>query len=95
MGESRGTTHGEISIWKVSWNKGGLVSLIKFSAFLLLFPPLVSTFRLMGRADVADSRLKGANPGSWYCFLALPKPFLISGHDLKSEVPLSSSKYGM
>lgn len=95
MGESRGVRHGEISIWKVSWNKGGLVSLIKFSAFLLLLPPLVSTFRGLGRADVGDSRLKGANPRSWFCFLALPKPFLISGHDLKPEVPLSFSKYGM
>lgn len=95
MGESRGGRHGEISIWKVSWNKGGLVSLIKFSAFLLLLPPLVSTFRGLGRADVGDSRLKGANPRSWFCFLALPKPFLISGHDLKPEMPLSFSKYGM
>lgn len=57
MGESRGIRHGEISIWKVSWNKGGLVSLIKLSAFLLLFPPLVSTFPGMGRADVGGSRL--------------------------------------
>lgn len=34
-------------------------------------------------------------PRSWYCFLTLPKPFLISRHDLKPEVPLGSSKYGM
>lgn len=84
-----------MGIWEGEPEQGRLVSNQMFSFPADLCPPLASKFQVYGRQMWVTQGLREPGPGADTVFLTLPEPCLILGHDLKQEVPLSSSKQGM